>query len=679
MDVADEGIDRPAPQFQGVIPFADLASGDREQLDAFCRALEELLPLLVRLRTLTTSGEDWADVLRALVDHFLDVPDERPGEASVRDALFEALERLKRLDALREGKSGVPLTLVREFVQENLETLRATTGEFLTGGVTISALQPLLPVPFRIIYILGLGEGLFPGLGTLPTYDLRSRERCGGDTRPAETNRYLFLQALLSAREKVYLLYNCRELQKDQVLHPSSPILQLRRYLEEHILQGGKLEIVKAPLLGSDTVSLQGGGARASDCLVTYSETERLLAVEEAQQRGTLQLEANRAAEIERRLQKARRTFPLPPAADVSTAAIPTVTLAELRGFLRCPVEAALKRHLRLTDEESAEVSDDEPFYTCFPHDFNLITAFLKRFVARAVSGTVEEAPADWRPHLTALHEEWGLRSRVPEGAFAVADLARLEIRLRDRIDGLAELLGSLGGAAFCGPVLLGESVTPVGARQRFPAVTVPLKGRSEVRLGGTLPLVWRSKEVIDVLVLTNSSKRRVPAEHLSVPLLEPVLFFLALKAVQGPDASAARDWLGKRTFRVHIAHADGIVDFTYRSGDVNAREARSYLAELAADFLDRAAFDLLPFDLIVAGETLREAYVKENEGELPDPREYVQLLQEAIEEDGEQEHPVFRGMKLLEIVEVRVPDDALAKVRRRFRILDRGPARIRN
>jgi hypothetical protein len=70
---------------------------------------------------------------------------------------------------------------------------------------------------------------------------------------------------------------------------------------------------------------------------------------------------------------------------------------------------------------------------------------------------------------------------------------------------------------------------------------------------------------------------------------------------------------------------------------------------------------------------------VKENEGELPDPREYVQLLQEAIEEDGEQEHPVFRGMKLLEIVEVRVPDDALAKVRRRFRILDRGPARIRN
>src|SRR5262249_2455581 len=59
-----ELTDGLAPRYQGVIPFADLASSDKEQLDDFCRAVEGLLPRLARLRHLRTTGDGWASELR---------------------------------------------------------------------------------------------------------------------------------------------------------------------------------------------------------------------------------------------------------------------------------------------------------------------------------------------------------------------------------------------------------------------------------------------------------------------------------------------------------------------------------------------------------------------------------------------------------------------------------------
>ena len=64
MDVAAQDGDGPAMRFGHVIPFADLNSSDREQLDTFCLAVEGFLPTLARLRTMEMSGERWATLER---------------------------------------------------------------------------------------------------------------------------------------------------------------------------------------------------------------------------------------------------------------------------------------------------------------------------------------------------------------------------------------------------------------------------------------------------------------------------------------------------------------------------------------------------------------------------------------------------------------------------------------
>jgi len=695
MDVGDEQDGLAAPRFQDVLPFADLASLDKEQLDTFCRAVEGLLPRLAHLRQLHTSGANWSVVLRQLVGDCLTVPPDRPEDQEVRRQLFRSLANLQVLDHLagQHGRtSALPLALVREYVQHTLEALEGTTGEFLTGGVTIASLGTLLPVPFRILYVLGLDERLFPGTNVRSAFDLRSRQRCDGDIPPADANRFLFLQALLAAQDKLYLLYNSKELQRDQPLLPCSPVKQLCRYLERHVLSGQGFETSTVPLSGSDPRYLDAAANNArTDVFANFNAMERLLAIREAQRAGTLVLEESDARIVTERLQAVQQTLPLAAAEQVPAlneqavnARPPTIALAALRRFLDCPAEAALRHHLRLSDDPEPEAADDEPFWTGFPRNAQLVSAFLHRFVARSLQESVDAALADWRERFAQLHEEWRLRGRVPEEAFGQADQTRFTYLLDGRLsgpEGLAAFLRQRQHLPFCGPILLGESLTPLGARLRFPALNLEVPAR----LVGAVPYVWRGDDTVEVLMLTGMAARRVPREQLSLPLLEPLLFFLALKAgtEPGPQGLASSAWLGRRTLHLHVAHEEGLVTTTYGPDDFSAEEARAYLGELVRDFLDRGSFDLLPFDLLLGREPLRLAYtLPDDAADLPAvQQDYTAVFQQAVNADQDPDtlYRTWTPMQLLEIVAARVPAEAFAKVRRRFRLLDRGPARLRS
>jgi len=638
------------------------------------------------LRVRRAGGADWAQELRQLLDDLLAVPPDPPRDQGVRESLFGSLDSLARLDDLMQPGHGIPLALVRAYVAEQLEAIPTNAGELLTGGVTIAGPSVLLPIPFRVVYVVGLGESQFPGSDVRSSLDLRARNRLPGDVEPSEANRFLFLQALLAGREKVYLSYNCRDLQRDQDLFACGPINQLRRYLEEHLVEGKKFEFARVPLSPADSQYLAGApaGQREErqpfcDVFVNYSEPQRVLALESARRNGRIELDKKAAKQLDMKLKGLQTSFN-PPAQSVLDSARPqTVTVAELCRFLRCPVEAALKRHLGLADEEDDEPLDDEPFSTRFPQDYQLVSEALRRFVARSVERSPATALESWSRDLDVLHEEWRLRGRVPEGGFGKVDLARFQERLKERIQGpggLAEQLEALGSAAFEGPVLLGESIMPVGARQHFPALRLSLKdvGLSDARLVGQAAWVWRSDEALEILVLTNKSKARVPANDLSVPLLDPLLFSLALKAGEERQkgGQTSLEWLGNRTLRIHAAHEEGIHSFQFHLESVRPDQAREYLTMLAREFLDITSFDLLPLEIIAGDKELKEAYQAE-EGAEAVGSDYCDLLQEKCEEDAENLHPKYRALKLLEIFDAKVPADAFEKVHRRLHFLFKG------
>ena len=684
MEVAREDADEPAARFGHVIPFADLASTECEHLDAFCKAVEGLLPTLARLRTAQMTGQRWANVLQRLMQEFLDVPADRPEEAQVRDELLAATEKLTSWDYLHDSSQrnmGTPLALVREYVQGQLQMLPGNRGEYLIGGVTVSALQPMRPVPFSILYVLGLGDDLFPGSNALSSFDLRGAQRLPGDIRPAEERLYDFLTTVLAAQRKLYLLYNNHDLQKDQALLPAIPLQQLQRYLGRHVLKS-EFEPTTMPMHADDRRYLDAAQHPGyQDVLTQYHEVERCLAIRAAERDECLVLDPEQQAEWLNKWASLQKDFTIPPEPQAIPTAASTVSLYELRRFLHFPAHASLRRHLRVEEEEEQTLDNEEPLITPQLAGYALIRQTLQKLVLSASQGDLQQALTNWQERFAETYADSRLRCQVPEEAFGEIDQAALLRDLQERIHGqgqIATFLQQHAEMTFCGPVLLGESMTPLGARLRFPALRLrPGHAAQEIRLVGWTPFAWQSSSRFEILIVTNS--KEIDGREIAVSMIEPALFHLAMLANAEPNADGVspQQWLAQREVVLHAAHRGGIQTWSYPPGSITPTEASRYLAELARDFLDPAQFDLMPFDILCKNKELQLAF-HEGIAPLRSPDVYRTLLEEVIADERESTFSFIEFPLLVDMIRAQVPADALAKVQRRFQLLDRGPARNR-
>ena len=86
-------------------------------------------------------------------------------------------------------------------------------------------------LPFRVVFLCGLGEGRFPAVDGPNPLDLTLASRQAGDVSPRERDKYLFLETLVCARERLYLSYVARDAQTGDELAPSTVVHELMRHL----------------------------------------------------------------------------------------------------------------------------------------------------------------------------------------------------------------------------------------------------------------------------------------------------------------------------------------------------------------------------------------------------------------------------------------------------------------
>lgn len=253
----------------------------------FSETVERLYRTLSPLGDLRAAARDWARTLGAVLDEFVDVGDDFREEA-VAAAIRETL---RALDALGDAK--LPLALVACAVDEFAGGLKNPRSGYLTRGVTVASLQPMRPVPFRSIFVLGMGETDFPGRESESTLDIRGAKRRLGETSTPMQNRYMFLETLMAARERLVISYVALDTQKDERKFPSGMVDELKKFAQAAILApepgGGDPEFreVRLPLLerGEDgdcphesPVGEMSSGHWWSGIVPTYSRFERELA-----------------------------------------------------------------------------------------------------------------------------------------------------------------------------------------------------------------------------------------------------------------------------------------------------------------------------------------------------------------------------------------------------------------
>ena len=144
-------------------------------------------------------------------------------------ALSQCLQQIEQLRSLDVSGREVGYRIACESLREALKGLTGARGHYLADGVVVSPLLEMRSLPFRVVFLCGLGEGRFPAADGPNPLDLTLVPRQVGDVSPRERDKYLFLETLVCARERLYLSYVARDAQTGDELAPSPVVHELIR------------------------------------------------------------------------------------------------------------------------------------------------------------------------------------------------------------------------------------------------------------------------------------------------------------------------------------------------------------------------------------------------------------------------------------------------------------------
>lgn len=120
---------------------------------------------------------------------------------------------------------------------------------FMTGQVTVCSMLPMRSIPFKKVCILGLNDSEFPRKSTPLGLDLMAgpARRVGDRSRRLE-DRYLFLEAIISSRESLYLSYQGNDVKNNSERQPSLVLAEFMDMLSNGYQLDTRRYLKHAPL-----------------------------------------------------------------------------------------------------------------------------------------------------------------------------------------------------------------------------------------------------------------------------------------------------------------------------------------------------------------------------------------------------------------------------------------------
>ncbi len=519
---------------------------------------------------------EWLDFMRGLLASYLVPADDE--EAMLLARCQRALEELQAVTIAQP----VSYRVAAELGRRALSRLGGSRGQYLASGVTVSSFVPMRAIPFRAVFVLGLGHGEFPRAARRSQLDLREARRQAGDVSPREQDLYMFLETLLCARERLVLSYVDRDELTGERLAPSSVLLELREVLGQ--------------LLPPDECKKLFDPPRPP--LRRYDDDERLFASPLASRervakdlgkslRSVLPTDASRPdwpalrralpdgmrADLEARLS----VYTPPPRAPAAGPERLVVPLAAIRQFLEDPLQGSARFRLRLREVEGDDEileRDEEAFATDALGRASILRDSFTRGLLSA---------AGWEAVLReyeALSARFELGGHVPTGLFRKAERPGHEAILRAWLDQVTAFAGAnLFGRRL---VRFGRAVQDADAGEVHAPIVLPIDAPVtegpprplQIELiGRTELLIVPPKGATGSVVLV-SGKKPEEEEAVGKRKLRGFVDHLALAAAGLSDGAHAAP----------ILFADGMVPARFKA--VKQAQARDYLASLVRDML---------------------------------------------------------------------------------------------
>lgn len=209
----------PLSQVSGVEANAVGALGE------WLSCLENHLEFLQHAHPATEWIQYWFERLN---DFFADIDSSKEALLSIRQALQHCLQTLNvsQEDPLIDQR-------VLYDVLSNALMSEPQSQRFFVGQVNFCTLMPMRSIPFKRVCLLGMNEGDYPRVVTPLNFDLLSKHFRKGDRSRRNDDRYLFLEALLSARQSLWISYRHKHLLDNTPLMPSVLVSELVDYIDQ--------------------------------------------------------------------------------------------------------------------------------------------------------------------------------------------------------------------------------------------------------------------------------------------------------------------------------------------------------------------------------------------------------------------------------------------------------------
>jgi len=196
---------------------------------AFFTHLKTYRKQLILQRHLLSS---WSDLLVEMLHELFLADNDTEKEISLIEKLLTDLNSNDSDDRKAAADPEIGYEVLKSYLSELMTEDNFESG-FISGAVTFCSTKPMRSIPFEMICMLGMNDNAFPRKNVSSAIDLMNLEERPGDRNPKNSDRYLFLETIMSVREKLYISYIGRSIKDNSPKMPSILVSELIDYISE--------------------------------------------------------------------------------------------------------------------------------------------------------------------------------------------------------------------------------------------------------------------------------------------------------------------------------------------------------------------------------------------------------------------------------------------------------------
>jgi exodeoxyribonuclease V gamma subunit len=215
-------MDETGQHFIGTtLPLDDVDAGDVDLVGRLAELVARV-SLLTEAYHATQPLNAWVELFKQAIELLASVPPTDSWQLS------HAYQQLGDLASATDEAGDVVLSLaeVSALLSDAFQG-RASRANFRTGTLTVCTMLPMRSVPHRVVCLLGVDDGVFPRKPPPDGDNVLADEEWIGDRDVRSEDRQLLLDAIMSARERLVVIFAGCDPRSGAAIPPAVPVGEL--------------------------------------------------------------------------------------------------------------------------------------------------------------------------------------------------------------------------------------------------------------------------------------------------------------------------------------------------------------------------------------------------------------------------------------------------------------------